>query len=177
MFKLLTSVSTSDKAGPTGNSARTLKPLIYNNPGGNAPVTDVQALLAKVLKPKLPSIDPLAVARQQAYQDLQRKCQEQRKLIESLQKRLAELQPIASIGTKVLGTWPTSETPGPSLQPIYRDYEVASALDNTYESLLKKSQENLKVISSLQSKIADSQRLALFGEIRLNKWRSRTFSS
>ncbi len=181
MFKLLTSVSTSDKAGQTGNSPRVLKPLIYNNSGGNVPVTDVEALLAEILKPKTPSIEPLALARQQtqqkAYQDLQRKCQEQRKLIESLEQRLAQLQRFASIGTKVLGTWQTSETPGPSLQPIYQDYGATADLGNTYEGLLKQSEENLKAIASLQSKIANSQRLALFGERQLNKWRSRTFSS
>jgi phycobilisome core-membrane linker protein len=177
MFKLLTSVSTSDKAGEKANSPRTLKPLIYNNPGGNAPITDVQVLLAEVLKPKPQFIAPLAVTRPQAYQDLQTKCQQQRKLIESLAQKLAELQPFVSIGTKVLGTWPTSETPARPIQPIYKDYEAVSPLDNTYEGLLKQSQENLKAIASLQWKIAELQRLALFGEIRLNKWRSRTFSS
>ncbi len=183
MFKLLTSVSTSDKAGQTANSPRTLKPLILNNPGGNQPVTDVQALLAEVLKPKPQSIDTYAIARQQAYQDLQRKCKEQRKLIESLQKRLGELQPFASIGTKVLGTWQTEEISA-SKQQSLSSYQsslstngLTSNQQDSYEGLLKESQGNLAVIASLQSKIADSQRLALFGEIKLNKWRNRIFSS
>lgn len=173
----------SDSSTSFRNSSILMQSLIKNIPNRSAlrninlPVTDVQALLAKVLKPKVPSVNYFAVARQQAYQDLQQKCQEQRKRIDSLQKRLAQLQSIASIGEKVLGTWPTSETSSPSQKITYDDYEVSSDLDNSYEDLWKQSEDNLKVIATLEAKIANSERLALFGERKLNKWRSRIFSS
>ena len=46
-----------------------------------------------------------------------------------------------------------------------------------YEDLWKQSEDNLKFVATLEAKIANSERLALFGERKLNKWRSRNFSS
>ncbi|NES23016.1 MAG: phycobilisome Linker polypeptide, partial [Symploca sp. SIO3E6] len=51
-FKLYKSLSTSDKAGEEGNQPRLAKPLMYNNPSGIAPVTDIQELIAEALTPK-----------------------------------------------------------------------------------------------------------------------------
>ena len=179
MFKLLTSVSTSDKAGATGNSARTLKSLINNNPNGTEPVTNIKLLLADVLKPQIPSTStPSEIKRDKAYKELQSKCEEQRQLIESLQKRLADLRPFASIGTKVLGTWKTDVSSAqPNFSKSCESIQIANSnLNDNYEDLEKESQENSKLIDSLKSKIADAQRVAVFGERRLNKWRSKVFS-
>ena len=105
MFQLLPSVSTSDKAGESGTRSRLNRALIHNNPQGNAPVADVQKLLAEILKPKPPQLQPKVTAQVQAEQELQNKYEEKEKLIEKLQQQLAELQPLAGIGTRELGKW------------------------------------------------------------------------
>lgn len=50
MFEMLTSISTSDQAVIGANKSRLQKQLMYNNPNGKQPITDVTALVRKVLK-------------------------------------------------------------------------------------------------------------------------------
>lgn len=179
MFKLLKSVSTSDKAGSSGMESRLVKPLIYNNPQGNAPITDINALLAEVLKPKLwlrqsseASVQQEA-APTQDYIELEQKCQEQESLRATLQKQLAELQPFANIGAAQLGKW-NSDTAVTSVSSTSYTSQGTEPTDS-YQLLQNKSQELETQITSLRSKIADAQRLATIGAAKLNKWRSRSF--
>ena len=184
MFAMLPSVSTSDKAGMSGNKPRLARSIIYNNPDGNVPVTNIEELLAEVLKPKFDfvvSTEAIQSSSSQAYQALQQECEEQEKVIASLEQQLKELQSFATIGTAGLSKWqsyittvnegsksgtirqPQSQTIGTFVQP------------GSYEALQQRSQEQKEKITNLKQKIAESQSLATIGEARLNKWRSRVF--
>ncbi len=178
MFKLLPSVSTSDQAGLSGNLPRLDRALIYNNPEGKAPVTDINQLLAEVLKPKLQvpvSTTPGKIAFTEAYQALQPQCQEQEKLIETLQQQLAELQPFATIGQRQLSKWLSYSRAPNGGGAIKMPGTVEEA--ESYQALQRLSQEQEEAIAALQEKIAELRSLATIGEARLNKWRRRTFSS
>ena len=160
MSKLLTSNSTSDKASQTGNSSRIQKFLMYNNPiGGPVPI-DIQALLNEVLKPKPPQSISEEETSVTVYPWQQRNdLEEQKELIQSLEKRLRELQSLAAVGARVLGKWSTNQT----------STEVFTS------SLNKTNQTNEEIIASLKAKIADLERVAAFGERKLNQWRKRMF--
>lgn len=186
MFKLLPSVSSSDKDLVSGNCPRLNKSIIYNNPQGKAPVTDVAQLLAEVFKPKVKIAEgptQAELARQKAYQDLQATSEQQVQLLETLRKQLAELQPLATIGASQLNKWYSySPSPSPSADLITsRQFPSQMAQTaqppETYEALQQESEQQAQEIASLREKIADLQRSAVIGEARLNKWRSRTFSS
>jgi len=178
MFQLLPSVSTSDKAGLSGNQPRLNRALIYNHPTGKAPVTDIKALLAEVLKPKIQPeeiISKAELARKQAYQALQGQCLELETEIGTLQEQLAALGPTATIGAAQLNKWSfggsyTNEGMGitygqqPNVPP------------ESYEALQQRYAAAKETIASLRLKIADQQRLAAIGSARLNKWRTRSFS-
>ena len=183
MFKLHPSLSSSDKAGALGTRPRLSRSLIYNNPNGNVPITDIQQLLAEVLKPKPPATPvPLASVNTQPYQDIQRKCEEQEKQIKALQQQLAELQPFATIGTSVLSKWESysprtiSESKVATSFPSQPQITGTEQKTDSYPMLLQRSQQQSDAIASLADQIADLQRFASIGEARLNKWRGRTFS-
>lgn len=181
MFKLLPSVSTSDKAGLSGNHSRLKGALIYNNPTGQAPVTDIDALLAFVLKPKIQPQEIISkdqLARKQAQIALQCQCVELETEIATLQQQLASLQPTATIGAAQLNKWlsysPNSGTVVTyGLQP---QITVTAVPTESYQALQQRYTAAEEAIASLRQVIADQQRLAAIGEARLNKWRTRTFS-
>ncbi|MBO1347847.1 MAG: phycobilisome rod-core linker polypeptide [Hormoscilla sp. GUM202] len=180
MFKLLPSVSTSDKAGLSGNLPRLNRTLIYNHPTGKAPVTDINALLAEVLKPKIQPqeiISKAELARKQAYQALQSQCSEQETAIATLQQQLAELRATATIGAAQLNKWqsysPYSNGGGTGLTI---SGQPTAALPESYEALQQQYAVGEETIASLREQIADQQRLAAIGSARLNKWRARSFS-
>jgi phycoerythrin-associated linker protein len=178
MFKLLPSISTSDKAGNLGNLPRLSQSLVHNNPAGNPPVTDIQQLLDRVLKPQsqtLATPTSMDSEYQKTDRDLQRKCEEQNQLIETLQQQLAELQPFASMGTSALNKWQTNNQSSTSVRKLTNSFSSQSAIASD-RSLLRQDREQEETIASLQSQIADLQRFATIGEARLNKWRNRTFN-
>ena len=172
-FKLQKSQSTSDKAGVEGMQSRLVKPLIYNNPGGNVPVTDVQALIAEALTRKPWEVQAPGVAPQtsQVESDLQRKSAEQEALIETLQKQLAELQPFSGIGQSLVNQWQSVD-----LSSQDRGFSFGVETPEPSDPLQKQVEEQASLIAELEAKIADSRRFAAIGEARLNKWRSRSFS-
>ncbi len=186
LFQLLRGASSSDKNLTQGNFSRLNQSLIANTPSTVVPpssirsyggLTDVNKLLAEVLKPKLPvpvSTTEEAIARSQAYQALQRQCQEQEKLIETLQQQLAELQPFAAIGQRQLSKWLSYSRAPNGGGAIKMPGTVEEA--ESYQALQRLSQEQEEAISALREQIAESRRFATIGEARLNKWRSRTFS-
>jgi len=181
MFGLLPSVSTSDKAGLSGNLPRLNRALIYNHPTGKAPVTDINALLAEVLKPKIQPqeiISKAELARKQAYQALQSQCSEQETVIATLQQQLAELRATATIGAAQLNKW-QSYSPysnGGTGLTIGRQPTATAALPESYEALQQQYAVGEETIASLREQIADQQRLTAIGSARLNKWRARSFS-
>ena len=164
MSKLLTSNSTSDKAGQQGNSSRLQRFLIYNNPVGAPVPTDIQALLAEVFRPKPKTIPvqvthiPVQESNVSLYPWQQKNNQkEQIELIESLEKRLRELQTVASIGERVLGKWSTGQT----------------STETFTSSINKASQDNEEIIATLKSRISYLERVAAFGDRKLNQWRKK----
>ncbi len=187
LFQLLRGASSSDKNLTQGNFSRLNQSLIANTPSTVVPpssirsyggLTDVNKLLAEVLKPKLPvpvSTTPGKIAFTQAYQALQRQCQEQEKLIETLQQQLAELQPFATIGQRQLSKWLSYSRAPNGGGAIKMPGTVEEA--ESYQALQRLSQEQEEAIAALQEKIAELRSLATIGEARLNKWRRRTFSS
>ncbi|NEQ64817.1 MAG: phycobilisome Linker polypeptide [Symploca sp. SIO2D2] len=179
-FKLYKSLSTSDKAGVEGNQPRLAKPLMYNNPSGIAPVTNIQELIAEALTPKPWMVrKPVEAQPTEAESALQRQYQEQEALLETLHKQLAELRPSAAFGEQTLSKWQTVKE-DPQTAPTY-----SSPLEQLFieespqlpsESLEQRIQEQAQEIANLEAKIADSRRLAAFGEAKLGKWQRRSFS-
>ncbi|NEP61624.1 MAG: phycobilisome Linker polypeptide [Symploca sp. SIO2G7] len=178
-FKLYKSLSTSDKAGVEGNQPRLMKSLIYNNPREMAPITDIQELLAEVLKPKPKTENTIAELRQaEAELALQRQYREQEALLETLRKQLAELRPSATFGEQTLSKWRPVEMSSQA-EPTYSsplDRLFRESSQPTSKSLQQRVQEQAQEIADLEAKIADSRRLAVYGETQLNKWQRRSFS-
>jgi phycoerythrin-associated linker protein len=175
LFQLLRGASSSDKNLTTGNRSRLNRSLITNQPSNVIPpssvgsyggMTDVNKLLAEVLKPKAPiqqSVPEIAI--ESTYQtvverDLQNQYDEQEKVLAKLRSQLAELSSLASIGVSQLNKW-QSKTPGTSQinQP----------------SLQQSVEDQKNAIAQLETKIADLRRYAAIGEAKLSKWRSRVF--
>ncbi len=168
MFKMLESYSTSDKAGKSANSPRLIAPIIYNNPDGNVPVTDINKLLQEVLRPKpqtrptSPQFTPV-IPQQQESEQLEQE-------IAELEAQLARLQSLSSIGSAGINRW----------QNYYIDVTSINESTSSYSSSLSwnqtdSSQGKKEHIAALKQQIAQASSLAALGEARLNKWRSRTF--
>ncbi len=171
MLKLRSSASSSDKDLTNSNSAKLLKPLLYNCPAGQVKQTDINALLAEVLKPNIPQIaaETLVQATTPAAWELQRQYDEQEQTIARLRQQLNELRPLAAIGFQQVSQWQTCEDTAypPSSAPTSADPIVA---------LRQRIDENTAVIATLHAQIQDARRFAPIGSARLNKWRKRTFS-
>ena len=166
MLQLLRSNSSSDKNLATNNKPQLVRSLITNTPYGKIKPTDISALLAQVFQPKSETpaapVNTFIAVRTAAEQGLQQKIQEQESQIATLQQKLADLRPFASIGTsKFSSSWQSS-----------------SAVTSTgeYTSLQQQADAQAKQISALQEQVGDAQRSATIGEARLNKWRSRVFN-
>jgi phycobilisome core-membrane linker protein len=167
MFQLLRSASSSDKDLATNNKPQLTRAIVQNSPYGKLKVSDVEAILAEVFKPKTSGIGAsqswATSANFAAEQALRQTLLEQDLIIESLQKQLTELRPSAAIGASYIKT---------AWQP-----SVASVQGDPSDSLLQQSDNQLEQIANLQSQIADARRYAAIGDARLNKWRSRVFNS
>ncbi len=171
MFALLPSVSTSDKASTSDNNSLLNKALIYNNPGGNAPVQDIQALIDKALKRETTALSIFKSYQNNELLALKEECSQQEQEIERLQKQLANLQPAGFFGDIALSqvrerTFITSISVSSSL-PQTEDSS------NDYVAWQRKRDLLKEEIAKLQEKIKDARRLAVIGNTRLNKWRNR----
>ncbi len=166
MFEILSSISTSDKAGKSGNAPRLVRPIIYNNPNGFVPVTDINALLQEVFKPK-PQPQVTATQFTPYIQQPQPESDELEREIADLEAQLRELQSVATIGSVGVNKWQSyytniSDTP-------------SSSISTSSWSQTDSSQSKQERIASLKQQIAQAKSLASVGEARLNKWRSRVF--
>ncbi|MEL6128911.1 MAG: phycobilisome rod-core linker polypeptide [Cyanobacteria bacterium J06628_4] len=153
MLQLLKSASSSDK-DLTNNAPRLSRAIIRNASNGVEKVRDVQDILADVFRPRASaSATPTPqteVATRQPQGD------EQDALITKLRKQLAELRPLAGIGTSVIqkGQRPLTDS---GISPIGQTEEKAI------------------LIKRLQGELVEARALATIGEARLNKWRNRSF--
>ncbi len=185
IFKLLLSASSSDLSGKSQNQPRLTRSLIYNNPGGNQPVTDINKLLADVFNStrKQQAISAQVAPDLAAKQELQRQCEEQENTIKTLQQQLAQLQSFANIASLQLNKWQSSysttssASDRPSTPTLQSQIPSSgnSVQEGSYLELQQRSEKQKQEIATLQEKIADSRRLASFGEAQLNKWRGRFF--
>ena len=169
LFKLYRGASSSDKKLTTQDRSRLTTSLINNRPSAVVPpsdtnsyggLTDINKLLAQVLKPKTSvattsKTTENAIA-QSANSTYSNSSDNQSQRIAELQQKLSNLSPFASIGASELGKWQSQNTTASN----------QSGSGNVTQQ---------QIIADLESKIADAQRLATIGEARLNKWRKRTF--
>ncbi len=168
MFKMLESVSTSDKAGISGNSPRLIAPIIYNNPDGNVPITDIDELLKEVLKPKTQSMSVATEFVPRIHQPNQEnQNQDLEQEIADLEAQLAKLKSFATIGSAGVSKW----------QSYYTDinYTTPSSSTSSSWNQVDSSQTKQERIAALKQEIAQAKSLASIGEARLNKWRSKVF--
>ena len=185
IFKLLPSASSSDLSGEFKNQPRLTRAIIYNNPQGKQPVTDINQLLADVFRSsrKLPPTPVKVAPDLAAKQELQRQCEEQENTIKTLKQQLAQLQSFANIASLQLNKWQSSySTTGtvsdrPSTPTLQSQIPSSgkTVQEGSYLELQQRSEQQKQEIAALQEKIADSRRLATFGESQLNKWRGRFF--
>lgn len=156
MFKMLESISTSDKAGASGSSPRLVKSIIYNNPTGNAPMTDINKLLEEVFKPKTQD----TAAQSTSYIPESPKESETLAVeIVELESQLAELRSLTTIASVGNSKW----------QSYYID------INNNSSASSSSPQSQQERIEALKQEIAQLKGLASLGELRLNKWRDRVF--
>ncbi len=176
LFKLLRGASSSDKKLTTKDKSRLTSSLINNRPSAVIPpssvnsyggVTDIDKLLANVLRPKPQPVTAKTSAYSYSQSDatLEQQERDQSQKIAELKQKLASLGSLASIGTSEINKWRSTGISG-------RDISQQSS-SNTMSQQDNATQQ--QIIADLEQKIADAQRLASIGEARLNKWRSRIF--
>ena len=165
MFKMLPSMSTSDKAGMSANSPRLAQALIYKNSGGSLPVPDINQLIRDALKPKAVSADDRMEIAQ-----LKQECEQQSREIDRLTEQLKEMEAIS--GFAYAGSWKpavssdvsiTINTPGVCIIP------------GSLQEWQNRAQDQKNQIAAIQGKIAERRSLNAIAESRLNKWRTRFF--
>lgn len=186
LFQLLRGACSSDKGTRQGTKPHLSEAIIKNKPEtviapsgvwsyGNT--TDIKKLLQVVLRPNVipetairPGIIPT-----ENYLALQRQCQEQAELLESLQQQLAELRPAAALEAAVENKWQTSEVVTQGV-PGSPSAIATSNGSESYADLQQRSDRQKTAIASVQEQLADARRLASVGNARLNKWRGRVFN-
>ncbi|GAB4194566.1 MAG: hypothetical protein Fur006_40450 [Coleofasciculaceae cyanobacterium] len=193
LFQLLRGASSSDKRTVQGNYSRLSRAILADTPSAVVPpssvssyggMTDVNKLLAEVLKPK-PAPQPTYqdnLTRSQTYQSLQRQFEEQAKLIATLQEQVAELRSVGAIGQFQLNKWQsTSSTAQGGSTPSPTGVSQGMISSNSgqpesFDALQRQVEQQDKAIAALRQQIAELRSLAAIGEAQLNKWRSRSFS-
>ncbi len=180
MAALLRSASTSDKATSPDNRPLLDRSLISNMPYGKEipAYTDVEKLLAEVFRPKswlIPRVPFQPEGPSEEYLALQSQCKEQEEVLETLRKQLAEVQPFAGLAVAKTSKWQTS---GATSNGDHGFGGIAQGqIDgdaDTYEALQQRSEAQAREIEMMREKVADARRLAMVGEARLNRWRSRS---
>ncbi len=165
MFKMLPSMSTSDKAGMSANSPRLAQALIYKNSGGSLPVPDINQLIRDALKPRAVSADDSKEIAQ-----LKQECEQQSREIDRLTEQLKQMEAIS--GFAYANSWKpavssdvaiTTNTPGVCIIP------------GSLQEWQNRVQDQKDRIAAIQGKISERRSLNAIAESRLNKWRTRFF--
>ncbi|HBB34862.1 MAG TPA: photosystem I reaction center subunit XII [Cyanobacteria bacterium UBA8803] len=194
IFQLYRGYANSDRAQHNSNCARLTKEVARNLPSPipyHGIVTTyfsqenrIEQLLAEAVglnKPKaLVRSTPLYSL--DAYLSLQRQYEEQAKTIENLEQQLAQLRSVAALGAALTNKW-QSQTPPTTSQstvgvgvPHHTKIPTIGQSDS-YIVLQQQVKQQTEAIATLQDQIAQLRPLAAIGDAKLNKWRSRTFSS
>lgn len=188
LFKILRGASSSDKNLIQGNYSRlntsiiTNTPSIFNPPSTSdsyGGITDISKLIANAVNIRRPiptqpvasiSNSNFAFSNTYATSELARKAREQEQKIQELSQKLKNISPFAAIGAAGLNKYQstTSEVDNSRMGNLNNNYSI-------YNDLQRQIEEQEKIISNLENKLADSQRFASLGEARVNKWRSRVF--
>lgn len=197
LFKLLRGASSSDKKLTTQNNPRILSSIINNSPSVIVPasninsyggVTDINKLLANVLKPKEP-VSSTSVQQTPAitsyqsclndptasYGSLEEQYQEQAQQIEQLQQKLSSLSPFASIGNATIAKWQSSDVSSSKTQQDTLGNQFSTNTATGEVDINRQIIAQKQTICNLEQKITDAQRLANIGAARLNKWHNRSF--
>lgn len=172
LLQLLPSASSSDKDLASGNRPRLTRSLLENRPFGKRKAADVDQILATVFKPS-PQASEVPIERPSTDTEsaLQRQIQEQETLIAELQRQLADLRPFASLGSAVVrqGTFSSAATPDST------SLSAGTAPAFGDSDLQRQAKAQAALIDQLRQQVAEARSLALVGEARANKWRSRVF--
>lgn len=185
LFKILRGASSSDKNLTQGNYSRLNSSIINNQPSSfNLPstsnsyggVTDISKLISNAVGVR--NIVPTqsvstssngfnSVTSTYQTPNLTQKAREQEAKIQQLTQKLKDISPFAAIGAAGLSKYQSATSEGNST--------ISSNNYSSYNDLQRQTEDQEKIISDLETKIADAQRFASIGEARLNKWRSRVF--
>lgn len=188
IFQILRGSCSSDRSTAIGSHSRLQKSLISNKPSPisslstlpsywkpAASTTNVDEILSQAFTPSQ------SYSSYQTDRVLQQECDEQKKVIASLEQKLQELQSFATIGAAGLSKWQSyltnvdSDSKPTASFSNQNQYRRIYAQPGSREALQQLSQQQKDKIASLQQQIAQSQSLANLGEARLNKWRSKVF--
>ncbi len=187
MFSLLRGASSSDKNVTRNNPAKLtshlladdaspiLSPSGATNRQGFGKDADINSLIQSVLN--RPTVAPSAVSAarwaepqtkpqdkpQTARADLSDKSRSQAEQIEQLERQLAKLRPLSTIGEAILrkGQQPPAATAEPNF--------------GSGSALAQKIDDQAKQIEKLQGELMSARSLSTIAEFKLNKWRQRSY--
>jgi phycoerythrin-associated linker protein len=148
MLKLVRSVSSSDQ-DPTPQLTRA---IINQTVSGTIRSSDVGQMLANVFQPATPLPVPSYSIGAVAYTPSNSGQQDAE--IAALQRQLAEIRGVASIGSAITSQWS-------------RNDNLSLPAGNSRSSQ----------IAALQQELSVARAFAAIGESRLNRWRSKTFTT
>ncbi|MEO1006607.1 MAG: phycobilisome rod-core linker polypeptide, partial [Cyanobacteria bacterium J06638_38] len=165
MFKMLPSISTSDKAGMSANSPRLATALIYKNSGGSLPTPDINQLIRDAIKPKaVPASDTAEIAK------LKQEFEQQSREIESLTAQLKEMEAIS--GFAYASSWKPAVSGDTS---VVAKISGVCEIPGSIQEWRNRSNDLKDQITAIQGKIAERRSVSAIAESRLNKWRTRFF--
>ena len=184
MFSLLRGASSSDKNIAQNNPARLTSYLLADqassisvpsgamNRQGFGKNGDVNSIIQAALNRPTVAASTSNTSRQRAPQpptpqvawtDLSETAKSQAEQIEYLEKQLAELRPLASVGAAILRK---------GQQPPTAIAEPAFGSGNT---LSQQVEDQAKTIEKLRGELMSARSLSNIAEFKLNKWRQRSY--
>ena len=106
---------------------------------------------------------------------LEQQEQEQNAIIETLEKQLAELRPLASFGAQKLSPWQSADSINQTTSTAnLNQFSTTNTLSSL--SLQQRVDAQSEKIVNLKAKLDDSRRWAAFSETQLNKWQRKSYS-
>ncbi|MEL6552132.1 MAG: phycobilisome rod-core linker polypeptide [Cyanobacteria bacterium J06621_11] len=180
MFSLLRGASSSDKQVMHNNPARLSSALLADqssaisspsgatNRQGFGKTLDINSIIQSVLNrptvaPPAPKARPVAESAPIVWADLTDQSKSQAEQIEQLEKQLAELRSLSTLGEAILRK---------GQRPAVAN--SASSFGNDM-LLVQQVSDQAKQIEKLQAELMSARSLATIAEFKLNKWRQRSY--